>query len=155
MKRRRRERTVTNRNQKNIEGSVRDVGPLYRATSHPEAFAEGLKRAEHLFVKSHDGSIECLIHEQPASLCVPRVADECIWRGILDRGQYTVSVVRIAPYNGLLTVTHEERVILQQAVGLMYNAEFGPDMEDVELWQNIGIKAADADYVRRGKTPPT
>jgi hypothetical protein len=66
-----------------------------------------------------------------------------------------MTVTRTEPYCGLLVLTRGETVVLQENVGLMYNAEFGPDMEDVQLWRRIVLAAADEDYRRHGEKPPS
>jgi hypothetical protein len=36
----------------------------------------------------------------------------------------------------------------------MYDAPYGPDVEDIQTWQQVSTDAADADYRRRGEKPP-
>jgi hypothetical protein len=132
----------------------KDIGPIYRVTRDPQAFTEWLGGADHLFAKDTDGNIRCVTHGRPAECCTPRRLDDRVWSGTLDGGRYNVTVTRTAPYKGLLTVTRGDQRISQQYVGIMYNAEFGPDYEDVQDWQTIGAAAADADYRRRGERPP-
>jgi hypothetical protein len=36
-------------------------------------------------------------------------------------------------------------MLLEQDVGLLYGAQFGPDVEDVEKWQGICVAVVDRD----------
>jgi hypothetical protein len=127
--------------------------PLYRVTRDAQWLDHALLEAEHLFIKNTDGRSFCITHDQEASLCAPRTGD-LVWDASLDRGTYSATVTRVAPYHGLLLLTRGEETVLQRPVSMMYNAEFGPDMEDVQTWQALAVKAADDDYRRRGETPP-
>lgn len=152
MKRRRRK---TEKHAPKSESAQRtDIGPIYRVTRDARAFAALAGDAQHLFVKDINGSMRCVTHDRPAPSCVPPSSDRCVWSDTLDGGRYTVAVTRTAPYNALLTAVRDGRLISERCVGLMYNAEFSPDYEDVQSWQALGMPAADADYRRRGETPP-
>jgi hypothetical protein len=69
---------------------------------------------------------------------------DIIWESELDN-KYMCSVIRINKRGGNLriveTVTNKE--LLNQDVGLMYGAQFGPDIEDVEKWQSICVAVVD------------
>jgi hypothetical protein len=67
---------------------------------------------------------------------------QIVWQSTLD-GRYEAVVVRIAPYQGLLTIRDAGEEIFSQQVGLMYNAQFGPDMADVADWQEIVVNFID------------
>lgn len=69
-----------------------------------------------------------------------------IWEAELD-GKYKCTVTRINKRGGNLRVveTATERELLNQDVGLMYGAQFGPDIEDVEKWQGICTAVVDKD----------
>ena len=69
-----------------------------------------------------------------------------IWEAELD-GKYKCSVTRINKRGGNLRVVESatERELLNQDVGLMYGAQFGPDIEDVEKWQSICTAVVDKD----------
>lgn len=71
---------------------------------------------------------------------------EIIWESVLDN-RYTCSVTRIAKRGGNLKVveTSTGRELLSQDVGLMYGATFGPDIEDLEKWQDICVAVVDRD----------
>ena len=68
-----------------------------------------------------------------------------VWTQRIDE-TYPVTVTRTAPYLGLLQVWADEAksaVIHQQSVGLMYDAMFGPDMDDVNEWMNVTTDVID------------
>ncbi len=71
---------------------------------------------------------------------------EYIWSAELDN-KYQCSVVRINKRGGNLRVVESAtgRELLNQDVGLMYGAQFGPDVEDVEKWQSICIAVVGRD----------
>ena len=60
-----------------------------------------------------------------------------IWESMLDN-RYDCRVVRIGQYQGKLTVkdTNTDQILLSEDVGLMYDAQFGPDIADVLVWQD-------------------
>jgi len=61
-----------------------------------------------------------------------------IWQSKLDT-IYDCTVER----TGLLKVTKENQVLLEREVGLSYGATFGPDIEDVEFWQEMILEFID------------
>ena len=67
-----------------------------------------------------------------------------VWEATLDN-IYKCEVTRIDEYKGKLKVTNTENafVLLEQEVGLSYGARFGPDIDDVALWQDLSCKAVD------------
>lgn len=69
-----------------------------------------------------------------------------IWENDLG-GKYKCSVSRINKRGGNLRIveTATGRELLNQDVGLMYGAMFGPDIDDVEKWQSICIAVVDKD----------
>jgi hypothetical protein len=71
---------------------------------------------------------------------------EYIWGAELD-GKYKCTVTRINKRGGNLRIveTATERELLNQDVGLMYGAQFGPDVEDVAKWQDICVAVVDRD----------
>jgi hypothetical protein len=71
---------------------------------------------------------------------------ENIWQAELD-GKYRCSVTRINKRGGTLRVedTESGKMLLEQDVGLLYGAQFGPDVEDVEKWQGICVAVVDRD----------
>ena len=56
--------------------------------------------------------------------------EQIVWQSTLD-GRYEVVVVRLAPYRGKLFITDADNTIFSQEMGLTYNAQFGPDVDDV------------------------
>ena len=65
-----------------------------------------------------------------------------VWNATLD-GKYAVSVERTAPYQGVLTISEGDEVLYRESVGLMYNAQFGPDVEDVHHWKQTAVRFID------------
>jgi hypothetical protein len=66
-----------------------------------------------------------------------------VWNATLD-DKYSISVERSAPYQGILTISDGDEVLYQEPVGLMYNAQFGPDMEDVHRWKQTAVGFIDS-----------
>ncbi len=74
-----------------------------------------------------------------------------IWRGSVDGGQFEVSVTRTGESTGtLLILTATGEVLLTESVGLMYGAQFGPDVDDVAEWRERAIEIIDAWKERHG-----
>ena len=71
---------------------------------------------------------------------------DVIWESKLD-DKYLCSVVRINKRGGNLRVveTTTGRELLNQDVGLLYGARFGPDVDDVDKWQSICTAVVDQD----------
>jgi hypothetical protein len=65
-----------------------------------------------------------------------------IWQSKLDT-IYDCTVERTGERTGLLKVTKENQVLLEREVGLSYGATFGPDIEDVEFWQEMILEFID------------
>lgn len=80
---------------------------------------------------------------------------DVVWHGTIDSNTYSVRVLAIAPYQGVLTVTRtaDNEVIRNEPVGLAFNAQFGPDVDDVRLWQTMAIEAVDHDQAQRRSNP--
>lgn len=68
--------------------------------------------------------------------------EDIVWTSRLD-DRYIVTVRRTAPYRGELTITDAGQVIHREAVGLMFDAIFGPDIDDVSNFQRIAIQVID------------
>lgn len=68
-----------------------------------------------------------------------------VYENTVDDQTWAVNVTRLKPYVGILTVTKmdTDEVIYQQNVGIAYDAAFGPDVDDVEAWQQIALNAID------------
>ena len=69
-----------------------------------------------------------------------------VWQSMLD-GHYDVRVTRTEDTHlGQLTITdtRDGQVLLEETVPLSYGAMFGPDILDVQAWQERGIAVIDA-----------
>ena len=69
---------------------------------------------------------------------------DLIWESTLD-GRYKCSVTRNSQYSGQLKIFDEElnKVLLDEEVRLSYGAAFGPDVADVNLWEDRIISIVD------------
>ena len=47
---------------------------------------------------------------------------------------YFLKVVRTSPYKGKLTVAYKNEVFYTEIVPVRYDAQFGPDFEDMNEW---------------------
>lgn len=65
-----------------------------------------------------------------------------VWSSTLD-GRYTVKVIWTEPYRGELSIADEAIVLHREPVNLAYNAQFGPDVDDVASWQEAAIAFVD------------
>lgn len=66
-----------------------------------------------------------------------------IWEAELD-GKYDCTVTRRSDTLGTLTVTTKDgKNLYTGIVSLMYGAVFGPDVEDMELWEKMCIEVVD------------
>lgn len=67
-----------------------------------------------------------------------------VWQSMLDE-VFDCRVVHTAPYRGRLTVTDtsDSSVLMEKEVNLSYDAKFGPDVLDVESWQQMCVNAVD------------
>ena len=64
----------------------------------------------------------------------------------IDQGTWRMRVVRTEPYKGRLVVTRlsDGTEILNDEVGIVYDAVFGPDAADVGQWVEQALAAIDA-----------
>jgi hypothetical protein len=60
-----------------------------------------------------------------------------VWEAMLD-DRYDCRVVWTESYRGRLTVKDivDGNILLDEEVGLAYDAQFGPDISDVYLWED-------------------
>ena len=66
-----------------------------------------------------------------------------IWEAKLDE-LYDCKVTRISENRGKLTMVDPfDRILLEQDVGLLYGAVFGPDIDDVAYWEELCVKVID------------
>lgn len=70
------------------------------------------------------------------------MSEEIIWQSMLD-DRYLVKVTRTGLYRAELTIGDGDVVLHRQDVILMYDALFGPDIDDVATWQDIAIAFVD------------
>lgn len=68
--------------------------------------------------------------------------NDLIWIARMD-AKYDVKVYRIAPYKGILLVLDDKKELGRKEVFLTYDARFGPDMADVEIFQREGARIVD------------
>lgn len=70
---------------------------------------------------------------------------QVVWEGTLD-DRYLCVVLRKRAYLGQLTVTDTEtdEVLLGRDVALTYDAIVGPDVADVDKWQDMTAEAVDS-----------
>jgi len=68
-----------------------------------------------------------------------------IWESTVDQGTYNAKVVDGESGMGVITVTRieDDKEILREEVGLSFGAQFGPDVDDVRMWQVMVIDAID------------
>jgi hypothetical protein len=69
-------------------------------------------------------------------------AENEVWTSLLD-DRFLCQVVRTEPYLGKLAISEEGVVLYVEEVGLSYNAQFGPDVEDVRMWQERCVEVVD------------
>lgn len=66
-----------------------------------------------------------------------------IWEAKLDN-IYECAVVRTGERFGQLTVKDTAgKLLLNEEVGLSYGAVFGPDVDDVRIWESMCIMVVD------------
>lgn len=71
--------------------------------------------------------------------------DTVVWWSRLD-SRYLVEVRRLEPYKGKLYIFDRKsdyRLVHSQEVSFMFDAIFGPDVDDVNTWQVIALDYAD------------
>jgi hypothetical protein len=69
-----------------------------------------------------------------------------VWETTLDDHTWGCRVKRTEPYNGVLTVwrVKDGKEILSEPVTMAYDALFGPDVDDMTVWQNRVIEVVDS-----------
>lgn len=67
-----------------------------------------------------------------------------VWEADLD-DTWHVSVTRTKPYEGVLKIADLETGVVEReiVVPLMFDAMFGPDIADVEIWQELALAFVD------------
>jgi hypothetical protein len=73
--------------------------------------------------------------------------DDVVWSATVDQGTWDAKVIPIETntYRGTLIVTRisDNKEILNEEVGLSFQAVFGPDVDDVRLWAQMVTGAID------------
>ncbi len=68
-----------------------------------------------------------------------------IWKSKIDK-KFDVIVERVAPYEGELVIMEDDKKLTSTSVTISYDAKFGPDLEDVRIWENFCINFIDNNY---------
>ena len=68
-----------------------------------------------------------------------------VWAGVIDC-RYAIEVQRTTPYNGLYIIydLDDNKVIYTENVSVSYDAKFGPDINDVNVWQEKACGVVDS-----------
>jgi hypothetical protein len=68
-----------------------------------------------------------------------------VWANTVDKGRFAVGVTRTGDHRGklLVTVVATGEVLLDEEVGLAYDALFGPDVTDVAEWEGAALGTID------------
>lgn len=77
-----------------------------------------------------------------------------IYHTTVDDGEFSMEVVGSDDeYMGrlIVKVVATDEVLLDQQVGLMYGAIFGPDVADVYVWEDRTIKVIDEYIAKRNE----
>lgn len=70
---------------------------------------------------------------------------ELVWEAFLDR-RYQCEVERTSQYTGVLKIydtLNEKKELFSKEVTLSYGAVFGPDVDDVSVWQDTVVDFID------------
>jgi hypothetical protein len=72
------------------------------------------------------------------------MTNSVIWESTLDN-QFECKVLREEARVGVLIITDNTtgEDIFTRPVSLSYGAQFGPDIDDVQLWQHLCVEAID------------
>jgi hypothetical protein len=76
---------------------------------------------------------------------IPNYEAGVVWLAKLD-SRFLCEVVRTEGYEGKLCVFDNERglqCVFEEKVGLSYNAQFGPDVADTALWEDMVLNYVD------------
>ena len=83
---------------------------------------------------------------QPLSIENPLA---CVWASELD-GRYIVEVQRIDANTGTFLIFDKQennKELYSRVVPLYYGAQFGPDIQDVAMWEAMGVQFVDTGKV--------
>jgi hypothetical protein len=67
---------------------------------------------------------------------------DIVWHSRLD-DRYDIHVERKDKYLGDLVIKEGDNELFREEVGMQYGAIFGPDVDDVQHWQDIAIQFVD------------
>jgi hypothetical protein len=76
-----------------------------------------------------------------------------VWNSTLDN-RFLAEVIRVVPYKGTLIIydgLDKNKVIFEAPVAISYDSMFGPDREDVALWQEVVVDFIDNTYNKDAK----
>lgn len=68
--------------------------------------------------------------------------DQIIWQNLLDH-KYRCRVIRLTERTGTLSISDDDKELISCVVPLAYGALFGPDVDDVNDWQERCVKWID------------
>jgi hypothetical protein len=71
------------------------------------------------------------------------MSEQIIWESGLD-DKYHVKVIRTAPYIALAVITEGDKELARKETRLAFDASFGPDIADLQEWQEWAISVVDA-----------
>lgn len=78
---------------------------------------------------------------------------DVIWEQTVDDGAFQCLVIRTGDYRGRLEVmvAATGKKLLNEDIGLMFGARWGPDIDDLAEWQEKAIKVID-EYLIESET---
>jgi hypothetical protein len=65
-----------------------------------------------------------------------------IWESTVDK-KFKVCVTRVAPYEGELIISEDDKMLTIQQVTISHDAKFGPDISDITEWERVCIDFID------------
>lgn len=65
-----------------------------------------------------------------------------VWYAKLD-DKYDCRVIRTDEYSGKLTVSEGDELLGEKDVPLSYGAMFGPDVDDIAMWEDFCLSVVD------------
>lgn len=69
---------------------------------------------------------------------------EVVWESVLDK-KYKCQVLRLGAYHGCLMINDElGKNLTKKPVTMSFDAKFGPDVDDVERWQDMCTEFVDS-----------
>lgn len=64
---------------------------------------------------------------------------------------YKAVVIRTSPYRGMLTVAFNGKVFHTEIVPVRFDAQYGPDTDDMAIWAQRADEVVSMDEARHGK----